>query len=130
MKAFFLLACICCMSAAFAQTNEKQNDAFSKPEAFKNSKPSADFNKNLLLKTIRPVHNQVNQVDPENGNMPNGIAADQREMYKPKDQYPIGNGLTAFESPLDKMKVIAPDSTFHSNMPMPKMYLNFKSENK
>ncbi|MEX6690494.1 hypothetical protein QTN47_23480 [Danxiaibacter flavus] len=130
MKTFFFLAGLCCLSSAFAQTNEKQNDFFSKPEAFKNSKPSADFNKKMLLKRIKPVPDQVRRADPENGNMPNGIPVENREMYKPKDQYSIGNGLMAFESPLDKMKVISPDSTFHSNMPMPKMYLSFKSETK
>lgn len=130
MKTFFFFASLCCLSTAFAQTNDKQNDDFSKLEAFKNSKPATDFNKSLLLKAIKPAPNQVHRVDPENGNMPNAIPAEQREMYKPKNQQNIGNGLTAFESPLDKMKVVAPDSTFHSNMPMPKMWLNFTSDTK
>ena len=130
MKAFFLLASLCCLSSAFSQTNEKRNDFFTKPEAFKNSKPSADFNKNLLLKPIKPAPEQLRLTDPENGSMPNAIPVDKREMYKPKNQYPIGNGLMAFESPLDKMKVISPDSTFHSNMPMPKMWLKVTSDSK
>ncbi|WP_153795875.1 hypothetical protein [Foetidibacter luteolus] len=49
--------------------------------------------------------------------MPNAFTARQRRYLTPVYRYNNGKGLDVYESPLDNMPVVKPDSTFYSPMP-------------
>jgi len=49
--------------------------------------------------------------------MPNAFTARQRQYLKPVYRNNNGKGLDVYESPLDNMAIVKPDSTFYSTMP-------------
>jgi hypothetical protein len=120
METTLFLACLCFSVAAFSQADSSRKFDFSKPGYFKQNNTLGEF-RSSALKKIRPAPMAINITKEEENNvaaMPNAITEQQKEMFKPKEKYSIGNGMQAFESPLDAMKIISPDSTVLFKMPV------------